>query len=190
MFGEGPLILSGMTIEQVKEQLSIHYVGTMAGLKGYRVGRPHEDYGVDIILERIQVYEVGGKKRYFSSGQSIDIQLKATTKSQLATETDLIKYDLRVQNYNDLVNRRLAREKYQTSYISLLLILFVLPDDPKKWVKVKANGNLLLRGSAYWFYPSETMPLSSNKYTQRIHIPKANQIDLNFFDELFNLLYR
>ena len=178
-----------MTLEQIKEQLSVHFIGTMASLKGYRVGRPHDDYGVDIVLERIQVYEVAGKRRFFSSGQSIDIQLKATTKSQLTLSGDQIKYDLRVQNYNDLINRRLAREKHKNSYISLLLILFVLPDDPKKWVKVKSNGNLLLRGNAYWFYPSDTMPLSDNKYKQRINIPTRNQIDLNFFDELFNLLY-
>lgn len=178
-----------MTPEQIKEQLSIHFVGALASLKGFRVGQPHLDYGVDMTLERIQTYEINGRKRYFSSGQSVDVQLKATTQSQVKTTADYLKYDLRVQNYNDLISRRFARDQSKIGYISLLLILFILPDNPKKWVKIKSSGNLLLRGNAYWFYPSDTLPMSDNKQTQRINIPLNNRVDLKFFDDLFNLLY-
>ncbi|MEO1713172.1 MAG: DUF4365 domain-containing protein, partial [Bacteroidota bacterium] len=152
-----------MTEDHIKEQLSLQYIGVLASRLGYRTDRPFTDYGVDLMIERIERVQKGNQVRYFSSGQSVDVQLKCTTEQQIIRKDQRVIYDLKVKNYNDLILRKQATTKGLGSYIPLLLIVVILPGSPEKWVKMKTNGNLLIRGSAYWFYPGETMTLSENK---------------------------
>ncbi len=176
-----------MTEDHIKEQLSLQYIGILASRMGYRTDRPITDYGVDLMIERIERVQKGNQVRYFSSGQSVDVQLKCTTEKQIIRKDQRVIYDLKVKNYNDLILRQQASTKGLGSYIPLLLMVVILPENPEKWVKMKTNGNLLIRGNAYWFYPSETMTLSDNTSTQRIYIPAQNQVDLNFMGDLFKL---
>lgn len=176
-----------MTEDHIKEQLGLQYIGALASRQGYRTDRPFSDYGVDLMIERVEQVKQGDRVRYFSSGQSIDVQLKCTTEKQVARKDQRVIYDLKVKNYNDLIMRRKASASGLGSYIPLFLMLVVFPDQAKKWLKMKPNGNLLIRGNAYWFYPGETMVLSENTSTQRIYIPEQNRVDLNFMADLFNL---
>lgn len=177
-----------MTIEQIKELLSTHYLGTLASIKGFRVDRPFMDYGVDIVLERIATFTYNGKTRYFGSGQTVDVQLKCTTELGVERSPEYVKYDLSVKNYNDLVTRFELREEEKRSYIPLLLMVFVLPKEKEDWLELREDGSLIHRGELFWFYPDTSFEISENKSTKRIQIPINQKVNLTFFDELFNLL--
>ena len=177
-----------MTVEHIKEQLSLHYLGTLASVAGFKVDRPSLDYGVDAMIERIEVAQIGDRKRYFGSGQSIDVQLKCTTQSVIQENPLELKYDLKVKNYNDLINRYQVKHQTQSAYIPLVLILMVLPDEQDQWVSIQASGKLIINARAYWYYPKTGDKLSSNKSSQRISIKKNNQLNLEFFTKVFNLI--
>ncbi len=177
-----------MTEAQIREQLSIHYVGTLAATQGFKVERPVNDYGVDIAIERMATVTIEGRTRHFSSGQSIDVQLKSTTNRQVERTKEGIKYNLRVQNYNDLVIRYQWRREGKLSYIPLVLMLFVLPDDRAEWVRMTPDGVLHVSGECFWYLPDPKARISKNKTAQRIFIPQTNRVNLQLFNKLFNLV--
>lgn len=176
-----------MTDEQIKEQLSRKYLETVASIGGYIIEAGNMDFGVDLTLQAPKVRHENNRQRYSPSGYRIDIQLKATTTRYIYSSSHLLKYDLEVKNFNDMVYRNIERSM-NTNAPPLILILFVLPNNPNRWVTIKKN-KLVFRKAAYWFYPSDTQMPSTNKYKERIQIPKIQQLDLNTFPNLFTQFF-
>lgn len=175
-----------MTKAHIKEELSKHFIGALASFKGISVNKPEKDYGVDLKIELLETYSIGNRIRYAQTGKSVDIQLKATTEKNIEKTDNFIKFDLKIENYNDLIRRRNSLMKVVGGHIPMVLIVVVLPENEKKWLEQKEQG-ILMRGNAYWFYPDEDMLYSINNSSKRIEIPLKNKVNLDFFDFIFKL---
>lgn len=178
-----------MMIEKIKEQLSIHFISAIAVNRQFIVQRPSIDYGVDLMIEELSSYTINEQNRYFYSGKSVDIQLKCTLDSAISFSEEELKYDLESKNYNDLIKRHPFEKKNTFHYIPLILILVVLADHPKSWLELTSD-QLIINGSAYWYYPDLNESLTINRYSKRISIPLSQKVDLDFFQNLFKLLYQ
>ncbi len=166
-----------MTDEHIKEQLSRKYIEIIASRMRCIIEDGNIDIGVDLILHYVKTTTFKGRKTYDPTGQRLDIQLKSTTTKSVVETSDFLKFDLEVKNFNQLIRRSHTRVKSERTN-PLILTLFILPENPSKWVEVKEN-KLILRKAAYWFEPLKNTLLSSNVRTVRITIPKINKIDLN-----------
>ena len=131
------------------------------------LSRPEvDDHGIDGTLEA----PVRGMSK-------VDFQLKATT--VYAIQDDVIAYDLRVENYNQLV---------ATDDLPRILILFLMPDDPAKWLSHSVE-ELCLRKCAYWV-SLMGRPRSANASTQRVYVPSANMFHSNRLQGMFDQVSR
>jgi uncharacterized protein DUF4365 len=86
--------------EHLLDELAMAYVQAVAAAAGAIIAVGGRDYGVDGTLRHILQIE---DDRYGQSGFAVDYQLKGSTIS--ASENDIIKYDLKVRNYNSIVSR-------------------------------------------------------------------------------------
>ncbi|MCK5607454.1 DUF4365 domain-containing protein [Candidatus Pacearchaeota archaeon] len=167
-----------MTEEQIKENLSKHFIGMVACHNGYQCSNPNGDYGADLMVNKIlKGTKSDGSTRYYGSGQHIDFQLKATTNSRVIFEDENIKYDLEAKNYNDLISRK------KEGYAPLILVLFILPNDKSYWLNI-SREELILKKKAFWFIPQDDAT-TSNTSKKRIEIPLSNTIDLSFCEDIF-----
>lgn len=178
-----------MTENDIKQKLSFHYVGFISTYSGYRFDQPFTDYGVDAVIEKIEKVQINGTNRYVASGKSIDVQLKSTSGSKIIQQEDIIKFDLEVKSYNDLIRRYQRRDQALGNLIPLILVLFILPDDMESSIDLSNLNYTQINASAYWIYPNETWTISSNKSSVRVEIPIKNCVDLDFCDKIFNLLH-
>lgn len=172
-----------MTIEQVKEQLSNRYLGVLATHSRFTLDKGELDFGVDYTAKKTFIYTHPGTghQRITPDPRTIDIQLKATTESNIIDAPTEIRYDLEAKNYNDMVHRL-------TGLTPLILILYVLPDNQADWIDLTPT-ELRLRRLAYWFRPAAGSALTANAATIRITIPKTNILSINCFDTLHNQFF-
>lgn len=180
-----------MTEAQIKEKLSRIYLELLATKAGFKMLQPLEDHGVDVLLRQMFSINIAGKQRYIDAGRLVGIQLKCTTESTVIISDEEIYYDLRVKNFNDLIWRKNNRILFQGIDVPLILILLILPEDTDKWAYLsKSKQKIIFKGQAFWFYPDEKAAISKNKSKVRIAISRKNQIDLDFFDKIFNLFFK
>lgn len=179
-----------MTEAQIKEKYSRHFIGLLATKSGYHDFEPHHDFGVDLSIRKIGKVLSGNRVRYLLNAVSIDIQLKCTIEENLTITDESIFFDLSVKNFNDLIIRRDEMKQTGGMHIPLILILVVLKGNPNEWATFSPECDLaMLHARSFWFIPSEGEGISLNLSTQRIAIPLKNQLKLDFFDNLFNLLF-
>ncbi|QYJ69108.1 DUF4365 domain-containing protein [Flavobacterium litorale] len=172
-----------MTEQLIKEHLSNGFIGILAANKGFMIDKPSVDYGVDYQLKKTTTYTPpSGGTRYIQDSRYIDLQLKATTENSVIYEPNLIKYDLEVKSYNDLVERQI------NGIAPLVLILFVLPSNPQIWVEVDED-EIKLRRHAYWYVPPKGSVLTNNIHRVRIEIPKVNMLGIDCFSDLHQQFY-
>ena len=107
----------------------------------------------------------------------IDFQLKATT--QYEFRSDAIAYDLRVENYNQLVS---------ADDLPRILILYLMPDDPTEWLSHSVE-ELCLRECAYW-HSLMGSPISTNTSTNRVHVPASNLFHPDGLQDMFDQVWR
>lgn len=168
-----------MTIPEnaLKELLSRGFLRLVASHAGFIVGTDELDYGTDICLSHVQAFDEPNERiRYAKSGFSIEVQLKATCERNVIVDGDVLKYDLKSANYNDLVRRR-------GGHIPLVLVLFVLPDDPDTWLAI-AESELTLRRCGYVWRPEFDDALVDATSTKRIHIPLQSRLSAASFNAL------
>ena len=149
----------------IQEQLSWSYVRAVSYRAGFRLYLPEvDDHGIDGTIEDPS-----------SRGMNrVDFQLKATTVYEVDNST--IRYDLRVQNYNQLVLE---------DDVPRILILFIMPDDDTQWLGYDED-ELCLRKCAYWV-DLMGQPPSSNASTRRVSVPMSNPF---FHDDLHSMFQR
>ncbi len=150
----------------IQEQLSWSYVRAVLYRAGYRLSRPEvDDHGID---GTIVASSARGMNR-------VDFQLKATTVYEVNNAT--IGYDLRVQNYNQLIRE---------DDVPQILILLIMPDDADQWL-THSEDKLCLRKCAYWL-DLMGKPPSDNSSTKRVYIPMDNTFNQDDLPAIFRRL--
>ena len=149
----------------IQEQLSWAYVRAVIFRAGYRLDLPVvDDHGID-----------GTVASYSGGVNRVDFQLKATT--QYTIQGGYVIYDLRVQNYNQLIKE---------DDLPRVLIVFLMPADPGQWL-AQTQEELCLRKCAYWV-SLMTMAPSGNRSTVRVSVPLSNMFDVNGLADMFSRL--
>ena len=148
----------------IKEELSLAYVQAVTARSGHDLTIRRVDYrGIDGTVENPSLRGVN----------RVDFQLKSTTVFDIRN-TDII-YDLRVENYNQLVSDR---------DIPRVCILFIMPRDETQWL-VQSPEELRLRKCAYWHSLVGEDP-SSNSSTVRVSVPLTNVFDEGGIRDIFD----
>ncbi len=162
----------------IKESISLRYIQLIAEYNGY-LSWAGPDFGDDIDIKETSVRYENNKKRFHYTGRRISIQLKSTTSETLEINEEQIVYQLRAENYSDLIDR------FNNNF-PLILVLFILPStDKNEWINF-SDQELMVRKCAYWYIPEDNVRVNTRK---TIHIPKANLItveNFNLFFEQFN----
>jgi len=121
-----------MTENLRKEQLSLAYARTIAGLAGFNLSIPEVDNdSVDI--------QVQASGDFHSSSPRLDIQLKATA-DPAAVRPDSVSWRLKQKNYDDLRRRTM---------VPRVLVVMVLPAGMADWYG-QSEDELSVRKAAYW----------------------------------------
>lgn len=149
----------------IQEQLSLAYVRSVIFDAGCNLSFPAVDLGIDGTIEAPR-----------NGMNKVDFQVKSTTR-QLELRNGNILYDLRVENYNQLIVSDDAPR---------VLILYVMPNEREEWISQSEN-ELCLRKCAYWQSLME-MPLSRSASTQRVEVPLTNIFSSDGLSDMFNQL--
>ena len=156
-----------MSSNFIQEQLSKAYVRAVVYNAGWRLSLPEvDDHGIDGTLQA----PVAGISK-------VDFQLKSTTRYEI--QGNSIAYDLRVQNYNQLV---------ATDDLPRILILLLMPDNPAEWLSY-TDEELCLRKCAYWV-SLMGLQRSNNASGQRVHVPLANRFHPDGLQSMFDQVRR
>lgn len=164
-----------MTEEDIKEQLSRHFVCSLAHVHGVKCTTPDKDHGVDVLFTTVnKIIKEGKPTRYLDSGNHLPIQIKSTTSSssRLSRTISGITFGLESKTYNDLIYRR-------TDPLPLYLVLVILNEESSEYIEVR-NNELALMGEAYWYLPHTTDVETNNTSSINITIPLANKLDFDF----------
>jgi len=158
--------------EHLLDELATAYVQGVAAAAGATIAVSRRDYGVDGTLKHI--IKAGGD-RFVESGFPVDFQLKGTT---TATRTgSSITYDLKVRNYDLIVERGLLAAPYY-------LFLVCFPANADRWI-VQTSEELILSASAYWW--TDVAQPSSNTSTVRINIPAAQRLSAKSLEDILRV---
>ncbi|WP_446898855.1 DUF4365 domain-containing protein [Clostridium sp. LBM24168] len=161
-----------MEISQIKEELSINYIATVAAIAGidYDIIR-HDEDSTDGLLKKQMFPSNGG---IFCA--SLRVQLKCTSShSQYSDDGDTISYQLKAKNYNDLC---------APGTIPIILGLLIIPENEKEWTKW-SKEELMIKGCMYWLSlagKDET----ANKANVTVKIDKHNVINSETLLQIFN----
>jgi hypothetical protein len=158
-----------LTDDDIREQLSIAFIHTVASRAGYAWEPTRIDK--DGIDGRVRARDFIDPRATVRS-PSIGFQLKATT--TITGSPDPIPYPLKQGNYNHLRGDKFAEPRY--------LALLVLPEDPAEWVKLDADA-LVLRRCMHW-KSLVSAPETKNEVTTTVYIPRANILDMEGMQRL------
>lgn len=151
-----------------KEAISYHAFCLLASQDWLNTGTTKYDYGVDTSIHEVGFNSEG--KRVAQNGWSLDIQIKSTSDSHITDNGDTISYNLRVQNYNDMIQRNI-----DNAPTPLILILYIWRDDVSEWVKA-SNAEEIITQKCLYYYVTSGSKLSQNASTQSIQIPKSHLV--------------
>lgn len=164
-----------MTEEARKQQYGRAYILALAAHAGVNHAIPDTDLGVDGQF-RGTIYNLA-RKRYMDDSSAIDYQLKSTVNAVF--EDGVLKYDLEVKNYQDLILDRI---------MPMILILYVMPRDENEWFRVSPEKTEMQRCA--WWCSLQGYPDTNNKEKIRISIPADQVLTPNVLNELLNKVRR
>lgn len=173
-----------MTEEQIKEQLSRHFLEAIANRAGYKTYTSSPDHGVDLHVHQAVRTVLPNGVQYLETGRILQVQLKSACERVVEFQDDQLRYDLSVKAYNALVHRKL-----NPSPTPFILVLLILPDPDANWLTLGPD-RLSLHRNAYWWLPGDDAVLVDNTATKRITIPAANQVGLDFPQWAFGSLFQ
>lgn len=175
-----------MTDTIIMEELSKNFLLTLAAGSGYMHSDISYDYGTDVTIRKANF--ALGRRRMFTSGKTLDIQIKAVSEKYVIGLNDNtsshIKYDLEVKNYQDLIDR--ANEG--GSIVPLILCVFIIPDDKSTWFSITPT-ELTIRKCAFWYNVPPGLTYPKNESQIRIKIPKDNLVCNDFYNKIFTSLF-
>lgn len=148
-----------MDLQKQKEQFQIAYVCALAAQAGLNRG----DFDVDD--DSIDItFQAKGK---FSSGRRspmIQVQLKCSSQQMIAD--DVIKFPLKIKNYNDLRGDDVVVPRY--------LAVLLVPDDLDKWI-VHNEDHIALFKSCHWLSLRDFGP-TDNQTTVTVDVPLSQRL--------------
>jgi hypothetical protein len=103
----------------------------------------------------------------------IDIQMKSR-RIEEADTGDVIRYDLKRKNYDDLILADLQAPR--------MLVLVLVPHESGDWLTLSPE-QLTLRRCAYWLSLADQSE-RDNETTVRVHIPRSNLLDVASLEAL------
>lgn len=147
-----------------KEAFSYAYISQISAAIGYECNvkqRAKDNAGIDLSIE------VPGELENCLSPQ-IEAQVKCTSKDCI--KNDLLTYSgLPIANYKRLI--------YPSPYVRQLLIIVVVPPDPKDWIKVLRQAIVETKTMAAAFWISlEGRISTTNTSSVSVTIPVANRL--------------
>lgn len=153
-----------------KEEISLSYLNAICAFVGIGVTvNKHDDDGIDVFLQKIISLKSGGKLN-----TNITAQLKST--SQQLVETDeIIRYQLKVKNYNDLCRKSTSQQ---------LLFVLVLPKEEAEWIKHNVD-ELVIKKCMYWVDFSNNTE-STNVDNITIELSKKNYVSSETLIQIFD----
>jgi hypothetical protein len=152
-----------MDLNARQEQFANAFLVTIAAVAGFTVTKPDVDHdSVDwTIASRLP------------RRPKIDIQMKSR-RVEDTDKDDLIRYDLKRKNYDDLILTDLLTPR--------LLFLVLVPPDIGNWLELTPD-QLVLRRCAYWVSLAG-QPASNNENTVRVSVPRANLLNVASLERL------
>lgn len=173
-----------MTLTDRMEEMSRNFILTIAHNRGFFPynGR---DYGTDMQIRKSNRRINNGRSRYLSSGKGIDIQLKSVLERNVVYSEGAVKFKLEAKNYNDLVER--ANEN--GSFIPLVLVVYIIPDDEDTWIECCDLGTVMKK-EGYWYILPQDSSATTNTSSFTIEIPIENKIDEELFPNLWSTLFK
>ncbi len=146
-----------MDINSRQEQFANAFLVTVAAVAGFTAAKPDVDNdSVDwTIASRLP------------RRPKIDIQMKSR-RVEDADRDDLIPYDLKRKNYDDLILTDLCTPR--------LLVLVLVPPNIGGWLELTAE-QLVLRRCAYWVSLAGRPP-TGNETTVRVGVPRSNLLNV------------
>ncbi len=163
-----------MDINIQKEEFSYAYIHAIASTAGYSfqlAPRPLDMDGIDGI---IAASGTSGSMRR----PRLEVQVKCTSRDVLDNEG--IKYPLRVKNYDDL--------RYDDPYITRILVVVLVPDNPDDWLR-QSEVELCLRRGGYCV-SLRGQPAMQNQTTVTVFIPRQNIFNTNALKTIMQRLER
>ncbi len=159
MSGSSP----GMDLNARQEQFANAFLVTVAAVAGFTATKPDVDHdSVDwTIASRLP------------RRPKIDIQMKSR-RVEDADRDDLIRYDLKRKNYDDLILTDLLTPR--------LLVLVLVPPDIGNWLELTPD-QLVLRRCAYWVSLAG-QPATNNENTVRVSVPRVNLLNVASLESL------
>lgn len=166
--------LVSVDINIQKEEFSYSYIHAIASTAGYSfqlAPRPLDMDGIDGIIAASA--SSGSMRR-----PRLEVQVKCTSRDVLDNEG--IKYPLRVKNYDDL--------RYDDPYISRILVVVLVPDNPDDWLQ-QSEAELCLRRCGYWV-SLRGQPAMPNQTSVTASIPRKNIFNTNALTMIMQCLER
>ncbi len=146
-----------MDINQQKQQFSNTYLQAITTVAGYSLYKPFvDDDSVDW-----GIAAKGGEGIVRSP--RLELQLKSTSKDVL--EKKVIRYPLKLKNYNDLILTEYATPR--------ILVLVLIPENLTDWLK-QSEEESCLRYCGYWV-SLRGIPPTKNTTNITVTIPRSNQ---------------
>ena len=159
-----------MDISAQKEQFSFAYVQAIAAQAGFNYSKDSvDDDSVDIRLSGKGF--LGGKLR----NPIIEIQLKCT--AQEVIKDNVIKYPLKLKNYNDLRGENVAVPRY--------LMVLVVPENIESWTHF-VNNAMILFNNCYWA-SLRYEPESNNKTNVTVELSLEQKVTTESLKKLMGL---
>lgn len=145
-----------MDINQQKEQFSITYIRAVAAVAGYSLYRPEvDDDSVDLGI---------AARGYFGRVRSPRLELQLKSSSRDIIDDNVIRYPLKLKNYNDLRMIDFATPR--------ILVVMLMPDDIGDWLQ-QSQQELCMKHCGYWI-SLQGMPETINAATVTITIPRTS----------------
>ncbi len=159
-----------MNIGAQKEQFSFAYVQAIAAQAGLNYSKDAvDDDSVDLRLSGKGF--LGGKVR----NPTIEIQLKCT--SQGVIKDNVIKYPLKLKNFNDLRGEDVAAPRY--------LMVLVVPENIGSWAHFVDNA-MILFNNCYWV-SLRYEPKTNNKANVTVEISLEQKVTTESLKKLMGL---
>jgi hypothetical protein len=159
-----------MDPKKQKEEFNYAYVCALAAHAGLNRGDFRvDDDSIDITFQAKGDFGPGRRR-----SPLIQIQLKCT--SQDLVVDDVIKFELKVKNYNDLRGDDLVVPRY--------LAVLLVPDDVEAWI-AHNEGHIALYNSCYWLSLRNFAP-TDNEATVTVDVPLAQRLTSSTLWDMMN----
>lgn len=171
-------IIQNITEQHIKEGISAAYVKSIAHDAGFNIAHDAFDYGMDGTFCGVKIRNGTDGIRIVSDGCKLDFQLKASINVDI--DNDIVKYNLEVKNYNDLIDPDISTPR--------ILIVYKLPRNKEEWIQVNENGTIF-RDCAWWHYLSGNEE-TKNKEKILIKIPRSQIFNQDSLRDLMRKVKR